>query len=141
MNEERILAAIAELKETVSGRMDGFEERLSKVEATSHVTVDLAEKLFTHQRKQAEDIDELFRRLEEMRESPSAVWRSRDGREVGLDREDTYEMFRELGYGRREALKLIDLAGRLSRDDSKHYSKPVRVGDEIRRAIVILEKE
>lgn len=141
MNEERILAAIGEVKDQVAGRMDKFEDRLSEVEKIFGRFSDVASELKAHQAKQREDIDVLFRRVDELCRGPSAIWHSRDGREVGLEIGDVYDTFRELGYGRREALKLIDLAGRLSRPKGKHYSKPIRLGDGIRRAIVIFEKE
>ena len=140
MNEDKILAAIAELNESIKGRIDGIESRLEAVEKINRKQTRLAEDLYKHQRKQSEDIDELFRRIDALCESDSVVWRSQDGREVGLDRQATYDMFRDCGYGRREALQLIDAAGRVAKD-RRQYAKPVRIGDEIRRAIVVFVKE
>lgn len=140
MNEERILKAIGELSGKIDGRMDEFDKRLEAVEKKNRVTVQLADSLIKHQRKQADDIDELFRRIDELCRSDSAIWRSRDGREVAIDKQAAYDTFRDCGYGRREALRLIDAAGRIAKD-RRQYAKPVRVGDEIRRAIVIFEKE
>lgn len=78
--------------------------------------------------------------MDELCKSESVVWRSRDGREIGLDKQAVYDTIRDCGYGRREALQLIDAAGRIAKDH-RHYSKPVRVNGEVCRAIVIFEKE
>lgn len=140
MNEDKILAAIAELNESVKGRLDGIEERLEAVEKQYHITSKLAKDLYAHQRKQSEDIDELFRRIDALYDSGKVIWRSRDGRESAYRSNDIYDIIRECGYGRGEALRIIDAAGRLSKD-KRHYTKPIRIGNRVQRAIVIFEKE
>ena len=140
MNDDKILAAIAELNESVKGRLDGIEERLGAVEKQYRITTRLAEDLYAHQRKQSEDIDELFRRLDALGDSGKAIWRSRDGRETGFERQAVYDVIRECGYGRGEALRILSAAGRLAKD-KKHYTKPIRIGERVLRAIVIFEKE
>ena len=140
MNEDKILAAIAELDESISERFAGIERRLEAVEEKHYATVKLAEELSAHQRKQREDISELFRRIDELSEDGRAIWRSRDGRESAFRSDDVYGIIRECGYSRGEALRIIDAAGRLSKD-KRHYTKPIRIGKRVPRAIVIFEKE
>ena len=140
MNEDKILAAIAELNESIKGRIDGIESRLETVEKINRKQTRLAEDLYKHQRKQSEDIDELFRRIDALCESDSVVWHSQDGRKVGIDKQAAYDVFRDCGYDRREALRIIDAASRIAKD-KRQYARPVRIGDRIQRAIVIFVKE
>jgi hypothetical protein len=140
MRTDKILAAIAELDESISERFAGIARRLEEVEKKHHTTVQLANDLYEHQRKQSEDISELFRRIDELSKNGKHIWRSRDGRESAYKSNDIYDIIRECGYSRGEALRIIDAAGRLSKD-KRHYTKLVRIGDRVQRAIVIFEKE
>lgn len=141
MNEDKILAAIAELNESIKARIDGIEGRLEAVEKINRKQARLAEDLYKHQRKQSEDIDELFRRIDALCESDSVVWHSQDGRKIGLNKQAAYDVFRDCGYDRLEALRLIDAAGRLVRGSKNEYGKNVWLGDKYYRAIVVYLRE
>lgn len=124
MSERKILAAIENLQQSLNARFDSIEKRLNATEEK--------------QETQSRDIELLFKRVNALcGERP--IWHSKDGREVAVSREDAFELFKELGFSRREALHIIDEANRLSRDrDGKHFAKQVRIsGGEPLRAIVI----
>ena len=132
MNEsEKILAEIRELRAAISERMDGIGSRLDLYEQR------LRENIERTTRQQAA-ITDLERKVRELSET-SAVWRSSELREVGIDRDTAYDAFRELGYTRRDALKLLEKAGILKRGGS-HLTKAVRKGDRVIRAVVIMEE-
>ena len=132
MNEsEKILAEIRELRAAISERMDGIDSRLDLYEQR------LRENIERTTRQQAASTD-LERKVRELSET-SAVWRSSELREVGIDRDTAYDAFRELGYTRRDALKLLEKAGILKRGGS-HLTKAVRKGDRVIRAVVIMEE-
>lgn len=132
MNEsEKILSELAYLKELVSRRLDQVEERLDTVEKISKATV-------SRSRRHEASIEELQKKVAELAEN-AAVWRSRDRSEVGIDHERAYEAFRGLKYTPRDALHLLEAAGILRRS-GQHMTRPVRTGDRVVRAIVIMEE-
>ena len=132
MNElETILAKFDELNDTISERMDGIDSRLDHYEQLLHANI-------KRTTRQDEAIAGLERKVRELSET-SAVWRSSELREVGIDRDTAYDAFRELGYTSRDALKLLEKAGILRRGGS-HLTKAVRKGDRVIRAVVIMEE-
>lgn len=131
MNDtEKILAAVQALSDRVSASMNAMEKRLNEHDQTIEKLV----KQSIHQRKSISVLEQKIRELSET----SAVWRSRDRSEVGIDCDAAYEAFRELGYTNRDALTHLDKAGILRRGGG-HLTKPVRKGKKVFRAIVIME--
>ena len=111
MNEsEKILAELRELRAAISERMDGIDSRLDLYEQLLRANI----KRTTRQQAAITDLERKVRELSET----SAVWRSSELREVGIDRCTAYEAFRELGYTSRDALKLLEKAGILRRGGS-----------------------
>lgn len=135
MEEQRILDAIESLRGDLGGRLDSIEKRLSASE-------DQQKKLSERQRRSERDINTLFARLDQLCED-RPIWVSKDQREVGVRKEEAYEVFKKLGFGRLEALRLLDKAGRLSRNNNdKHYAKAVRSKKVGRtRAVVIFMED
>lgn len=132
MNEsEKILSELASLREMIAVRIDGMETRLERCEKISKATV-------SRSRRHEASIEELQKKVAELAEN-AAVWRSRDRSEVGIDRERAYEAFRGLKYTPRDALHLLESAGILRRS-GQHMTRPVRSGDRVVRAIVIMEE-
>ena len=132
MNEsEKILAEIRELRVAISERMDGIDSRLDLYEQLLRANI----KRTT--RQQAANTDQ-ERKVRELSET-SAVWRSKELREVGIDRDTAYDAFHKLGYTSRDALKLLEKAGILKRGGS-HLTKAVRKGGRVIRAVVIMEE-
>lgn len=131
MNDtEKILAAVQALSDRVSDSMHAMEKRLNEHDQ-------MIEKLVKQSTYQRQSISVLEQKIRELSET-SAVWRSRDRSEVGIDCDAAYEAFRELGYTNRDALKHLDKAGILRRGGG-HLTKPVRNGKRVFRAIVIME--
>lgn len=131
MNDtEKILTAVQALSDRVSASMSAMEKRLNEHDQ-------MIEKLVKQSIYQRKSISVLEQKIRELSET-SAVWRSRDRSEVGIDCDAAYEAFRELGYSNRDALKHLDKAGILRRGGS-HLTKPVRKGKKVFRAIVIME--
>ena len=131
MNDtERILVAVQKLTDKVSAGMSAMEKRLNEHDQ-------MIEKLVKQSIYQRKSISVLEQKVRELSET-SAVWRSRDRSEVGIDCDAAYEAFRELGYSNRDALKHLDKAGILRRGGG-HLTKPVRNGKRVFRAIVIME--
>ena len=131
MNEsEKILSELAQLREVITHRLDSIEKRLDSYEASSRVASKRA-------RRQQASIEELQKKVEELSQT-SAVWRNRDLREIGIDRETAYDAFREMNYRPTDALRLLEEAGILRRGGN-HLTKAVRKGDRIIRAVVIME--
>lgn len=132
MNEsEKILAEIRELRAAISERMDGIDSRLDLYEQLLRANI----KRTTRQQAAITDLERKVRELSET----SAVWRSSELREVGIDRDTAYDAFHELGYTSRDALKLLEKAGILKRGGS-HLTKAVRKGGRVIRAVVIMEE-
>ena len=130
MNEsEKILAEIRELRAAISERMDGIDSRLDLYEQLLRANI----KRTTRQQAAITDLERKVRELSET----SAVWRSKELREVGIDRATAYDAFHKLGYTSRDALKLLEKAGILKRGGS-HLTKAVRKGDRVIRAVVIM---
>ena len=131
MNDtEKILAAVQALSDRVSASMSAMEKRLNEHDQ-------MIEKLVKQSIYQRKSISVLEQKIRELSET-SAVWRSRDRSEVGIDCDAAYEAFRELGYSNRDALKHLDKAGILRRGGG-HLTKPVRKGKRVFLAIVIIE--
>lgn len=131
MNDtEKILAAVQALSNKVSASVSAMEKRLDEHDQ-------MIEKLVKQSIYQRKSISVLEQKIRELSET-SAVWRSRDRSEVGIDCDAAYEAFRELGYTNRDALKHLDKAGILRRGGG-HLTKPVRNGKRVFRAIVIME--
>lgn len=132
MNElETILAKCDELNDTINRRMDGMDSRLDLYEQLLRANVRRVS-------RQQATITDLERKVKELSET-AAVWRSKELREVGIDRDAAYNAFHELGYTSRDALKLLEKAGILRRGGS-HLTKAVRKGDRVIRAVVIMEE-
>lgn len=132
MSEKKILAAIAGLQESIGQRLDQVESCLDLLESLGSQTRD-------EQRQQKKDIETLFRRVDSLCEN-RPIWHSKDGREVGVRKEEAYEIFRDLGFSCLEAIRIIEEANRLVRDgDGRHIAKAVRApGIGKLRAVVIL---
>ena len=132
MNEsEKILAELRELRAAISERMDGIDSRLDLYEQLLRANI----KRTTRQQAAITDLERKVRELSET----SAVWRSKELREVGIDRDTAYDAFHKLGYTSRYALKLLEKAGILRRGGS-HLTKAVRKGNRVIRAVVIMEE-
>lgn len=132
MNEsEKILTEIRGLRAAISERMDGIDSRLDLYEQLLRANI-------KRTNRQQAAITDLERKVRELSET-SAVWRSSELREVGIDRDTAYDAFHELGYTSRDALKLLEKAGILRRGGS-HLTKAVRKGDRVIRAVVIMEE-
>ena len=132
MNElETILAKFDELNDTINRRMDGMDSRLDLYEQLLRANVRRVS-------RQQTTIADLERKVRELSET-AAVWRSKELREVGIDRDAAYSVFHELGYTSRDALKLLEKAGILRRGGS-HLTKTVRKGARVIRAVVIMEE-
>ena len=132
MNElETILAKFDELNDTINRRMDGMDSRLDLYEQLLRANVRRVS-------RQQTTIADLERKVRELSET-AAVWRSKELREVGIDRDAAYSVFHELGYTSRDALKLLEKAG-IPRRGGSHLTKSVRKGDRVIRAVVIMEE-
>lgn len=139
MEEQRILEAIESLRQDLGGRLDSIEQRL---DGTERRLKDSEQQ----QDRQQRDIDALFKRLDALcRDKP--IWRSYDQREVAVRKEDAYKLFEELGFTHREALRAIDRAGKLSRNQcdhrDRHLVKKVRAPrlGPVRAVVVFVEGE
>lgn len=92
MSDRKILAAIEGLQQSINSRFDDLESRLTAAEKT--------------QERQGKDIETLFEQVDELcKRRP--VWKSKDGREVGVRKEEAYSIFRDLGFTRLEAIRII----------------------------------
>lgn len=132
MNEsEKILAEIAKLREDITRRMDNIDSRLDMYDQLLRANTRRAN-------RQQAAITELERKVKELSET-AAVWRNKELHEVGIDRDTAYDAFHEMGYTKRDALKLLEKAGVLKRGGA-HLTKAVRQGDRVIRAVVIMEE-
>lgn len=127
MSDRKILAAIEGLQQSINSRFDDLESRLTAAEKT--------------QERQGKDIETLFEQVDELcKRRP--VWKSKDGREVGVRKEEAYSIFRDLGFTRLEAIRIIDEANKLVRDgDGRHIAKAVRAPGigKIRAVVILME--
>ena len=134
MSEKKILAAIESLQQSIGQRLNQVENRLDLLES-------LGSQMRDEQTKQQRDITTLFEQIDELCER-RPVWKSKDGREVGVRKEEAYSIFRDLSFTRLEAIRIIDEANKLVRDgDGRHIAKAVRAPGigKIRAVVILME--
>ena len=66
------------------------------------------------------------------------VWKSKDGLQIGLDPQAVYKLFEELGVLREKAMQMLSDAGVIATSSGRR-TKSVRVGNNVKRLIVIME--
>lgn len=66
------------------------------------------------------------------------VWKSKDGLQIGLDPQAVYKLFEELGVLREKAMHMLSDAGVIATSSGRR-TKSVRVGNNVKRLIVIME--
>lgn len=66
------------------------------------------------------------------------VWKSKDGLQIGLDPQAVYKLFEELGVLRERAMQMLSDAGVIATSSGRR-TKSVRVGNNVKRLIVIME--
>lgn len=84
MSEKKILAAIESLQQSIGQRLNQVENRLDLLES-------LGSQMRDEQTKQQRDITTLFEQIDELCER-RPVWKSKDGREVGVRKEEAYSI-------------------------------------------------
>lgn len=142
MKEKEIIRTLNALSDTISKGFSDMGSRFENIEQRLSSTEDQQKQLIVRQNKQKRDIDALFARLDALCED-KPIWASKDGREIGVRKEDAYSVFKKMGFSRLEAMHLLDKAGRLSRNmNDRHLTKVVR-SPEIgkTRAVVIFAED
>lgn len=66
------------------------------------------------------------------------VWKSKDGLQIGLDPQAVYKLFEELGVLREKAMQMLSDAGVIATSSGRR-TKSVRIGNNVKRLIVIME--
>lgn len=66
------------------------------------------------------------------------VWKSKDGLQIGLDPQAVYKLFEELRIPREKAMTMLDDSGVIATESGRR-TKAVRVGNDVKRLIVIME--
>lgn len=92
------------------------------------------------ERKPRASVRELLNATEELASSEYAIWHSKSGKEIGIDRDLAYTLFDNLGWPRKEALNKLRESGWLCPQGDKshnHLTKRVRTPNGIQRALVI----
>ena len=136
-NEAQILEKLDRLCLLLEDKVTGHDERIAKLEEQMEAALGAMRDLRANARRQQASVETLTARVRELAKT-DAVWKSRDKREVAIDRDAAYSVFRELGYGHSEGLKALDGAEMLKRDP-RHLTRNVRRGDKVIRAVVIFD--
>ncbi len=142
MNENEVLSAIAELTQAVNGMRSDLGTRLDNIEKRLGCTEQNQRKQTRTINEQQRDINWLIAKVEALCDE-KPIWKSRDGREVGLRPADVYALSREAGLSPRRGLRALDGENRLVRDgDGIHLTKTVRIKEKgPTRSVVILLEE
>lgn len=136
-NEAQILEKLDRLCSLLEDKVTDHDDRIAKLEERLESALGAMKDLRAHAHRQQASIETLTARVRELAKT-DAVWKSRDKREVAIDRDAAYSVFRELGYGHSEGLKALDGAEMLKRDP-RHLTRNVRRGDKVIRAVVIFD--
>lgn len=136
-NEAYILEKLDRLCLLLEDKVTAHDDRIAKLEERLESALGAMKDLRANARRQQASIETLTARVRELAKT-DAVWKSRDKREVAIDRDAAYSVFRELGYGHSEGLKALDGAEVLKRDP-RHLTRNVRRGDKVIRAVVIFD--
>lgn len=125
--------AIGDLRSCMDTKLDAITERLTSAETKISRTRKTVS-------AQAEDIERIYRRLEQLEGTKAEVYRSRDGRRLGLEKTAAYNAIEDLGYSPRKALRYLDEGNRLICNGSGKTRKRTAVvwtKDGTLRAVVI----
>lgn len=136
-NEAYILEKLDRLCLLLEDKVTAHDDRIAKLEERLEFALGAMKDLQANAHRQQASVEKLTARVRELAET-DAVWKSRDKREVAIDRDAAYSVFRELGYGHSEGLKALDGAEVLKRDP-RHLTRNVRRGDKVIRAVVIFD--
>lgn len=136
-NEAQILEKLDRLCSLLEDKVTDHDDRIAKLEERLESALGAMKDLRANAHRQQASIETLTARVRELAKT-DAVWKSRDKREVAIDRDAAYSVFRELGYGHSEGLKALDGAEILKRDP-RHLTRNVRRGNKIIRAVVIFD--
>lgn len=136
-NEAQILEKLDRLCSLLEDKVTGHDERIAKLEEQMEAALGAMKDLRANAHRQQASVEALTARVRELAKT-DAVWKSRDKREVAIDRDAAYSAFRDLGYGHSEALRALLEADVLKRAD-KHLTRNVRRGDKVIRAVVIFD--
>lgn len=137
-NEAQILEKLDRLCTLLEGKVTEHDGRIAKLEEQLDSALGAMKDLRSHAHRQQASIEVLTARVRELAKT-DAVWKSRDKREVAIDRDAAYSMFRDLGYDHGEALRALLNADVLKRSD-KHLTRNVRCGRNVVRAVVIFDE-
>lgn len=139
-----ISASIDSLHSKFTKEISSINYRIDSINEFLERDTKRFERLQEKQAKQGQQIAQLNEKVDELIKSGSGViWKSGDLNSVGIDKETARSAFHEIGLNQRQALTLLDAAGRLrvdtERDGSIHRTKKVRVSPtQVTRCVVVI---